>query len=117
MASVVLRDASDDELAAIFRAQAENIVATVDGEPVAYVRFQTIEGRRWGVLNMLSGVAPSVVPAVFYALRRRLVEEAEPIYALCEGSARAARLLRLVGLSPTGETSAGKEVWRWMPGR
>ena len=108
--------ASDAEIAAIFRAGADHIVATLDGEPVVYVRFQTIEGRRWGMINMLSSGAPSVVPRVFFALKRRLAEEREPIYALAQ-TAQSPRLLRLIGLEPTGETSVGKDVWRWMPGR
>ena len=116
MTDVALRMASDAEIAAIFRAGADHIVATLDGEPVVYVRFQTIEGRRWGMINMLSSVAPSFVPGVFYALKRRLAEEREPIYALAtnEGSAR---LLGLIGLEPTSEESVGKKVWVWTPQR
>lgn len=115
MPGVGLREASDAEIAAIFRAGADHIVATLDGEPVVYVRLQTIEGRRWGMINMISTVAPFAVPRVFYALRRRLLEEAEPIYALCEGGAVPRRLLRLIGLKPTAETSVGKQVWVWTP--
>jgi hypothetical protein len=116
MTDIALRDASDAEIAAIFRASADHIVGTVNGQAVIYVRFQTIEGRRWGMINMLSSVAPSVVPELFYAFRRRLAEECEPIYALAQ-SAQSPRLLKLLGLRPTGESSVGKDIWRWMPGQ
>jgi hypothetical protein len=113
---VALRDATDAEIARVFRMDADHVTATLDGEPVVYVRFQTIEGRRWGMLNVLSVVAPSCVPRLFYALRRRLAEECEPIYALAQNE-KSPRLLRLVGLRPTGEFSVGKEIWRWTPGQ
>ena len=116
MDRVSLRAASDAEIAAIFRAGADHIVATLDGEPVVYVRFQTIEGRRWGMINMFSSVAPSFVPKVFYTLKRRLADEREPIYALAQ-TAQSPRLLRLIGLKPTGEKSVGKDVWVWTPAR
>ena len=114
--TVALRGASDAEIAAIFRPHADHIMATLDGEPVVYVRFQTIDGRRWGLLNMVGAVAPSRVQPVFYTLRRRLRQEREPIYALAT-NAGSARLLRLIGLEPTNEIWAGKQVWAWTPAR
>ena len=114
MADIALREPSDAELAAVFRPSADHVVATLDGEPVLYVRFQTIDGRRWGLINMLSVVSTITIPTMFYALRKRLRREREPVYALAtnEGSAR---LLRLIGLEPTAETYIGKKVWVWTP--
>jgi hypothetical protein len=114
MADVALRGASDGEIAAVFRANAEHIMATLGDEPVVYVRFQTIDGRRWGLLNMVGTVPLTCIKPVFYALRRRLRQECEPIYALATNAA-SARLLRLIGLEPTTEIWAGKQVWVWTP--
>jgi hypothetical protein len=114
LASIALREASDAEIAAIFRLGADHVMATVDGQPVAYARYQTIEGRRWAMLNIIAPIAPGNVSMVFYALKRRLQEECEPVYVAAQ-SASSTRLLRLLGLEPTGETFAGKEVWAWMP--
>lgn len=114
MAEVGLREASDAEIAAVFRANANHIVATLDSEPVVYIRLQTIEGRRWGTINMLSTVAPSAVAMVFYTLKRRLKEERVPIHATATADG-SGRLLRLIGLVPTDETVVGKRVWVWTP--
>lgn len=114
MSEIALREASDAELAAIFRARAEHVIGTVDSIPVVFVRFQTIDGRRWGSINMLSGIDAAIVPRMFYALKRRLRQEHEPIYALAQ-SETSPRLLRLIGLEPTDEFSVGKRVWVWTP--
>lgn len=114
MAAIALRDASDAEILAIFRARADNVVATVDGQPVAYARFQTIEDRRWAFLDVFASIAPADVTKVFYAFKRRLRQERQPVYVLAQ-SAGSIRLLRLLSMEPTGESSAGKEVWLWKP--
>jgi hypothetical protein len=114
VANVALREASDSEIAAIFRAGADHVMATVDGEPVAYARYQTIDGRRWAMLNVLAPIAPRNVPVVFYALKRRLCEEREPVYVQANRDS-STRLLRLLGLAPTGEVFLGKAVWLWTP--
>jgi hypothetical protein len=111
---VALREASDDEIARVFRVNAEHVIATVDGAPAVYLRFQAVSGRRWALMNMLSEIKPSMARQLFYVLRSRLREECEPIFVLAE-TERSPRLLRLIGLLPTGEVFAGKEVWRWTP--
>lgn len=115
MTEIKLRSPTDAELSMVFRPHANHVVGTVDGEPVVYIRFQTIDGRRWGMMHILGAVAPAVFPKLFYAVRRRLTQEREPVYALAQ-NAQSPRLLRLIGLEPTGEVSVGKEVWRWTPG-
>lgn len=114
MASVALRDASDAEIAAIFRARAEHVVGTINGIAVVYARLQTIDDRRWAMLNVLSPVPRSSAVALFIRLRRWLEQECRPVYVLRESEA-SGRLLELLGFYPTGEFSVGKEVWRWKP--
>jgi hypothetical protein len=114
MASIALRDASDAELASVFRASADHIIGTVDGTPVVYVRLQTVDGRRWGTINMLNTISKASVLPMFLALKRRLQQEREPIYATATNW-ESARLLRLIGLVPTEETAVGKQVWVWTP--
>ena len=116
MAELALREATDAEILAIFRAGSADVMATIDGQPVAYARFLTVEGRRWAMMNVIASISRRDVIRVFYLLKRRLMEECQPVYVLAQ-SVSSPRLLRLLGMEPTGEKSAGKDVWVWTPGQ
>jgi hypothetical protein len=111
----VIRPATDAEVAAIYRSErVEHIVGTVHGRAVAYIAFKTVEGRRWGMFGMLADAEPRVRVALFYAFRRRLGCETQPVHVVA-GSPAAARLLRLLGFVETPQAAAGRAVWRWTP--
>jgi hypothetical protein len=116
LAEVALREATDDEIVAIFRAGSADVMATIDGQPVAYARFVTVDDRRWAMMNLIASISPRDVARVFYALKRRLRQEPPPVYVLAQGVS-STRLLRLLGMEPTGENTAGKDVWAWTPGQ
>lgn len=106
--------ATDAELARVYRADGEHFAGRVNGELVAYIGFRTTAGRRWGMYDVLSTAARSVWGTLFYQFRRELRRQKEPIYVLAR-DAEAMRLLRLLGLKPTGETYMGKDMWIWTP--
>lgn len=115
MAGVALRAATVDEIARIYcPPEAEHIIAEVGGEAVAWIGFRKIEGRLWGMFGMLTAAAPSVCVHLFWQFRKRLHQKTEPVVVLAN-DAQAMRLLRLLGLKPTEETYAGKQVWVWTP--
>ena len=115
MADVVLRKATVDEIARIYcPPEAEHIVGEIDGVAVAWIGFREIEGRLWGMFGMLTTAAPFVCMHLFYQFRKRLHQKTQPVVVLAN-DAKAMRLLRLLGLVPTDEIYAGKQVWAWTP--
>lgn len=114
MASIALREASDAEVATVYASGAKHIVGTADGDAIAYIGFKRVGEHMWGFYHPFVPAHPSVWTRLFYAFRRELRRHDEPVYVLAR-DAEAARVLRLLGLQPTGEHSFGKEIWRWMP--
>ena len=114
MASISLREASDAEVAIVYASGAKHIVGTADGDAIAYIGFKRISGHLWGMYHPFVPAHPSVWNRLFYAFRRELRAQGEPVYVLAR-DADAARVLQLLGLKPTGEHSFGKEIWRWTP--
>lgn len=113
----MVRLATDAELARIYSPpEAEHIVAEIDGEAVAWIGFRKIEGRLWGMFGMLTTAAPSVCVRLFWQFRKRLHQKTESVVVLANDR-QAERLLHLLGLQPTGEHYAGKDVWIWKPQR
>lgn len=110
----MLRAATSEEVARVYGADAEHIVGEAGGEAVAYIGFKRIEGRLWGIYQPMAAAAPSVWNRLFYAFRRELRQQNEPVYVLARDAA-AGRLLRLLRLAPADETFAGKDVWKWTP--
>lgn len=113
MTSIAVREATDAEIVSVYGPKARHIVGTVDGVAYAYIAFSRI-GDVWGMYEPLRPAAPSVWTKLFYAFRRELRAHMEPVYVLAT-DASAARLLRLLGMKPTGRHSVGKEIWQWMP--
>lgn len=114
MTSVEVREPTDAELAALYRANAEHVIGTIDGQPAAYVSFRRIEGRLWGMFGVLAAIDSPHCQKLFYPLRRCLREKTEPVYGLAQ-DATTERLVRLMGLRPTDEVYAGKKVFIWIP--
>ena len=113
---VEVAPATDAEIAHVYRGDGEHIVGRVGGEAVAYIGFRKIDGRLWGMYQVLATAAPSVWGTLFYEFRRHLRQHEEPVYVLAR-DADAARLLRLLGLKPSGMHEMGKDVWIWTPQR
>ncbi len=111
---VEFREATDAELAAIYRRNSEHEVCAVDGVPVAHIGLCAVAGRFWGVFAVLVEVDAHVNRRVFYQFRRRLRERTTTIHVMAN-DAGAERLLWLLGLRLTDEVYAGKRVWIWMP--
>lgn len=114
MVTTEVREATDAELAAIYRANAEHVVGAVDGKAVAYASFRRIDGRLWGMFGMLAPVARTNSVKLFYPLRQHMYAKNEPVFGLAQDDT-SERLLRLIGLQPTDEVYAGKKVWIWIP--
>jgi hypothetical protein len=113
MTAVELREPTDAELRRIYAAEAEHVLATVDGEAAAWIAFKTIDGRTWGMFGVC-GVR---------LLRQRGDDCSTSFARICGQSESestslpcdqaAERLLRLVGLIPTFECFGDKRVWAW----
>lgn len=116
MPSVEVREPTDAELAALYRTEAEHVLGTLDGVPMVYLSFRRIEGRLWGMFGVLAPIGAHQCRALFYRLRRCLLEKTEPVYGLARDEGTE-RLVRLMGLQPTDEVYAGKKVFIWIPER
>ncbi len=109
---VEFREATDAELADIYRRNSEHEVCAVDGVPVAHIGFCAVADRVWGTFAVLVEVDEQTRRRMFYQFRRRLHQRSTTVHVLAN-DAGAERLLCLLGLQPTDEVYAGKRVWIW----
>ncbi len=103
----MVRPAELQEIGAFFARLGRYWSATVNGQTVAMGAISRVGDRDWACFNVIGGVGNHGA-AVVRALRRELVAHGGPIYVSQQFEAR---LLEVIGFTPTDETLDRRPVW------
>jgi len=112
--SCLIRPATAADIEAFYGQKFNLHTAVIDGRPVALGGFMKEDGRLWVFLDVLPDAA-LVGTAIVRALRHHLHKAGQDVYAHHDAAKfpEAARMLRLLGFKPTGETVNNMRVWKW----